>query len=1053
MAPAKKDSSGKGKAKLKAAEHNLGNLSDAEKEFNLQVPRGDLRIRFPKVVVSPENDEQGIWFRWRLAAIELPEEEGFENIKSKVQSAGCTEIIECTSGEFGFQGEIMGVPVCPKFTNLLLQESQDGARYKVVVEAFLGEYGNADEDKLVGKSSVDLAPLIADAMNSLRLDLRLCQLGEESQSSPEQLTSLLLGIEIEASEPLKDFWANGALFSCENLKLHNVPDEWKTLFSSPENPVKAKVDLDTITILHGQVSQVPEDSKTTANNSTNSNDQEKESMDAAVPVKSGEETEIKEGEPESIWTISAGAMFGPSVFVPSSVLESLMESHELTLDFVVESEPSADATLTLRGRSDADVSGLLVQNVTKSSLQSQLSIPRMPIPQSDEANHIDNSHETIKTQASGQGPPFVCLMTMDMCLGRPLVASPPEPRPVLPRVRDLIQGRPPRRMRAPSAIEMIDEAAENIIDRVTNVYASAATEEQDRVQLLHSLNINGHYQVMRNSLKEALSKFVTTERDGEFAGLQGDALYSAVYEKGLALLNQTFNDKIEAAKRGQNTLKDKPTPARRASELQHRLANLLTRAKDFEAQGLYEEAEELYQERVGDAEKTSLMDNEQDLPVDPLVWFQYATFCLRRGQSYRAAAAECLQSALALDDQHTPSLIAYGALLLESGSAAQAETFLAQALAGDPSVQAIGADFFATAHGLLKLIPERLAASQPPANFVGACLDWQIAEDEDKTCLALYTHACARCLSWNLSRMAAQLLKARTHVFTLAKARLSNEDISAIRFTNKILEGWLESNEEKLEDALEICDFSPTGFMLLAQVMTSKNELHPGSSSSRELHRLALEQAFGRLTSPEKFPLAENILFWHITIDDALVQRSVLELGKIYLEEKAAGAAKRVFLYACSRWPSPLGWMGAGEACMLGEAYTDAIDALAEANLMDQSSPRIWGLLSLACLRSGMLELGQISFKYTKELRDTNLLGDLGTQFLELGDLARASEALHQKMAIDSSQDPALAQTLLLQNRFEEAKVLLNSMQTDEHAQLNDLLRKLVVQDCRLESA
>ncbi|GBG25539.1 Cilia- and flagella-associated protein 70 [Hondaea fermentalgiana] len=682
------------KAKLDKAKNDEANEADSRPDADAPpVERGDLKISFPSFRVSPENDEQGLWFRWRLAAIES---EG-EVAPNAIVSAGCTEVVECTSGDLGFDAAVRGVPLSADFVNSALTAARSGSNeaYEIVVEAYRGEYGNAEEDELVGKSSIGLIPLMSNVQEPLQVDLRLCESAEsdadESKNST-MLNSLVLSIRIEALGKLYDYWTNGAVLACDKVTLRDLPEEWSARFREGETTGVALKLGDSALLCNG---------KLVLEASTSVEDV----VDAAETAESPEASTEASSEP-AVWQIQLTAEgeeeqgLGQQqyVFLSPLDIQELREAGRAMLSVVVDAPPAEDARLELVAAGLTSSAPLLQPGEARAIMTANLDIKNVPVLSEEETND-EGERKQVEEESVGAK----CSLSVQMTLARALVPAPPVPKPRLASVRDLVEGRPARRMRRQSALEMLDEAAAEIVDRVTSVYGETKSEEErERAHLLHNLNVNGHYQRMRLALKEALSKFVTSERLGEFAGLDGDVLYCAVFERALALLNQTFNDKVEAAKRGQTSLKAKPTPARRLTELQERLTNLLARAYDLESAGLLAEAEEVFQERVGDAEKTALMDGEQDLPVDPIVWFEYADFCLRNGEERRAVAAECLRSALAIDDGHVSSLVAYGAVLMDSGSDAQAETFLVRAVeAGLPTGASVRAKRdIVTAHGL-----------------------------------------------------------------------------------------------------------------------------------------------------------------------------------------------------------------------------------------------------------------------------------------------------------------------------------------------------------------
>ncbi|XP_044518746.1 cilia- and flagella-associated protein 70 [Gracilinanus agilis] len=104
-------------------------------------------------------------------------------------------------------------------------------------------------------------------------------------------------------------------------------------------------------------------------------------------------------------------------------------------------------------------------------------------------------------------------------------------------------------------------------------------------------------------------------------------------------------------------------------------------------------------------------------------------------------------------------------------------------------------------------------------------------------------------------------------------------------------------------------------------------------------------------------------------VDAAEMHFIYLRLGSIYLEEGENEKAKNTYMMACKRSPSCLTWLGVGIACYRLEEFTEAEDALSEANAMNNYNAEVWAYLTLVCLKAGRRLEAEQSYKYTLKLK------------------------------------------------------------------------------------
>jgi len=191
---------------------------------------------------------------------------------------------------------------------------------------------------------------------------------------------------------------------------------------------------------------------------------------------------------------------------------------------------------------------------------------------------------------------------------------------------------------------------------------------------------------------------------------------------------------------------------------------------------------------------------------------------------------------------------------------------------------------------------------------------------------------------------------------------------------------------------------SAHGYVLLAQA-----RLRLGlSAEAKDAFERALE------LSPQPYPLSALLL-----------------LGRLCLDAGDYARARELFLYACRQSPSCTSWLGAGQACHgLGDAE-QAEEALAEANVLNNRHPIVWGQLALLCLQKQRAsEAAQsLAQAYKLGLADAQLLAQLGKALFNGGQWQDAEAALLRSL---QAQETAVARQLLAdtyrqQQRLEEA--------------------------------
>lgn len=76
-------------------------------------------------------------------------------------------------------------------------------------------------------------------------------------------------------------------------------------------------------------------------------------------------------------------------------------------------------------------------------------------------------------------------------------------------------------------------------------------------------------------------------------------------------------------------------------------------------------------------------------------------------------------------------------------------------------------------------------------------------------------------------------------------------------------------------------------------------------------------------------------------------------LGIVYAKRKAWKDAKTVFLKCCKEMVSTTSWIYLGMSLLRVGELAQAEDAISQANILDNTNPKIWALMTILCLTTG----------------------------------------------------------------------------------------------------
>ncbi|XP_033886526.3 cilia- and flagella-associated protein 70 isoform X1 [Acipenser ruthenus] len=588
-------------------------------------------------------------------------------------------------------------------------------------------------------------------------------------------------------------------------------------------------------------------------------------------------------------------------------------------------------------------------------------------------------------------------IVIEVALDKPLVRKRP-PEELTKRVAELIPPRPaiPRRTAgAEKAVKdfhgQVASVAGLVLEQYQELFGGAlaqgelpldpSAQEERKAKLLGELNYSGKYFAFKEQLKHSVVRIVrekllktTTFPSQEELQAFLSQLYIFLVDQMHISLNKTLSVDVPETE---------TQPFTDCAQLKHF-------AREAEVNEDYELAAMYYQERL--ARDRSNPDH----------WFDYGAFCLLI--SDHAKAEDCFHHAVAIDQRHLHSLLLCGVLAEMRGCFADAETFFEsgtcvepssvlawtmlglyseaqgneiraemafleaakwmKAEAGEGSVtQAVGEplpsegkstqlqegatvseegvpvtereerDVEVEAESVVSEAEQTAAVSQPEPAVLKPC---ENAPGHNNT---IYMEAAkfllqANALQFAQRALAQDLLSPEggtscSYYLALARLHLQRRDF--------------DSADQNLQEALHVNQENPDVWALIGHLHYMRRDFH----EARECYRRNLD----------------------FVTDASEMHPVYLRLGTIYLQEDQFEKAKLTFLRACKNSPSCLSWLGLGTACYrLGE-LTEAEDALAEANILNNRNPEVWGYLSLVCLQTGRQLEAEQSYKYAVKLK------------------------------------------------------------------------------------
>ncbi|KAG2496263.1 hypothetical protein HYH03_005496 [Edaphochlamys debaryana] len=647
-------------------------------------------------------------------------------------------------------------------------------------------------------------------------------------------------------------------------------------------------------------------------------------------------------------------------------------------------------------------------------------------------------------------------LTVTLRFARPIVPAwsppPPPPKSLLELIppRDLSPKPPPTtaqddfKAKVRSIARALAEEYKAVLpppaEPGSDAAAAAASGAEARHKgLIFELNRSGKYAQMRDSLKTAVVALVREKyrKSGSMSPNEMALLYNDLYGTLLAATHSALNGLIDAAAARPRLPPPEPVPDKQ------RLGQLLELAAQAEATGNPTRAEALHQRRL-------LAKN------DPQVWYEYGTFCLRRGA--RGRAEQCFRESLSLAPEHRPALLALLGCSVAEGRATDPAYLEAAEAAAHRLLEVAGAEALES-WAALALVYK--AFGEPKRAELASC-EQEMARLE-RSALGMPPQP-STAVSRSTSRMSASAAAA-------AAAAAADSPRSGGQVGELQAQAFV-SLASSLLDALAL----PAEALLaldLAAGLRTWAQVGPETRTAHALATALSEQALAREGSVEallgpggpalQLMRAGGEAGWRATLMAAQLHRAQgdleqairyfqehvesaraagqlssvtlpawLQLAACYTERGQHRFAADVFLLGASALPSSaVLWRGAGVCFATAGELESADMALSEANVLDPEDASAWAWLGLVGLRQGRQEDAEKALSYAMRcgVEDAGVMRAIAAEYGAAGQLREQQRVLTEiALRMQPESVPArlaLARCLAAQRSLAEAEEAL----------------------------
>lgn len=646
--------------------------------------------------------------------------------------------------------------------------------------------------------------------------------------------------------------------------------------------------------------------------------------------------------------------------------------------------------------------------------------------------------------------------TVNLQFSRPLTAIQLYPK-LLPR--DLIPPRQPPLLEWPSAELEFDVETTEVIRKLARQFAvsantvgwdaDAALAQKRKRLLLYSVNKSGAYYQMKEALKPAVVRIAKEirQKEAKMKGLTDVDLDSSLSAEELprllTKLHAQLTDQLHLTlnkymsqdpgqKNSRFISRDKATSTGSTNVLKvTSLGNftpiqLKTLAMEAELCDDFESASDYHERRVKlpMAGKTPNLENWE--PEDCAEhWYDFALFWSRRQNI--AEAERCFKQAISIDTQHIPSLLAYGAVLMDQGDLERAEVMIRGVVLAETN------HFITRAiEGLYLETNEEEALARESYAKAFELFDQLKLEKKHKTSVQQQEEEKEAFIPFKLRRGVCDVvlqelvcnkdksMKPGGLFVCLARYLLT---INCTSLVEKLLFKERAQNGE-----------SPWLYMQFASLYKAQKN----SAKAQDNATAALEICPDHGQVVEAFSVLGHIAFDNGNIDQAVTMYErfqdwepeesdpslLYRLGQIYLEDRNYSKVKILGLQLCQVFSCCTSWLTVGLACLRMQQYPEAERALVHANYLDNTRAQVWGLLVVVCLITDRYEKASHAFQQAVnlQLEDPATYRNIGAICLEKGllDLAKMALLRSLTLSVDPETHILLADVYWAQHLFED---------------------------------